>query len=92
MITNRIYEKQNLLSVYFVSFLVGLRIYQHHCTYCFSDATMVARKHLNVGLYVHLLSCFFTMEAECIPCEVRPEFLCVIYMKVKIKSIKLAKE
>jgi len=28
-IINRIYEHQNLLSLYFVSFLVGLRTYQH---------------------------------------------------------------
>ena len=29
MIINRIYETQNLLSLYLVSFLVGLRTYQH---------------------------------------------------------------
>jgi hypothetical protein len=29
MITNRIYEHQNLLSLQLVSFLVGLRTYQH---------------------------------------------------------------
>jgi hypothetical protein len=29
MIINRIYEHQNLLSLYLVSFLVGLRTYQH---------------------------------------------------------------
>jgi len=32
MIINRIYEIQNLLSLYFVSFPVGLRTYQHPCT------------------------------------------------------------
>ena len=35
MIINRIYETQNLLSLYLVSFLVGLRTYQHpwyNCT------------------------------------------------------------
>ena len=31
MIINRIYETQNLLSVYLVSFLVRLRTYQHPC-------------------------------------------------------------
>ena len=31
MIINRIYENQILLSLYFVSFLVGLRTYQHSC-------------------------------------------------------------
>ena len=32
MIINRIYEHQNLLSLQLVSFLVGLRTYQHPCT------------------------------------------------------------
>ena len=32
MIINRIYEHQNLLSLELVSFLVGLRTYQHSCT------------------------------------------------------------
>ena len=31
MIINRIYENQNLLSLEVVSFLVGLRTYQHPC-------------------------------------------------------------
>jgi len=31
MIINRIYETENLLSLQLVSFLVGLRIYQHPC-------------------------------------------------------------
>ena len=31
MIINRIYEHQNLLSLYLVSFLVGLKTYQHTC-------------------------------------------------------------
>jgi hypothetical protein len=31
MIINRIHETQNLLSLWLVSFLVGLRNYQHHC-------------------------------------------------------------
>jgi len=33
MIINRIYETQNLLSLHLVSFLVGLRTYQHPCIY-----------------------------------------------------------
>ena len=33
MIINRIYETQNLLSLWLVSFLVGLRNYQHPCTW-----------------------------------------------------------
>jgi len=32
LIINRIYENQNLLLLYLVSFLVGLRTYQHPCT------------------------------------------------------------
>jgi hypothetical protein len=32
MIINKIYETQNLLSLYLVSFLVGLRTYQHRCS------------------------------------------------------------
>ena len=40
MIINRIYENQNLLSLQLVSFLVGLRTYQHPCTY--SEIVFVA--------------------------------------------------
>ena len=32
MIINRIYETQNLLSLWFFSFMFGLRTYQHPCT------------------------------------------------------------
>jgi hypothetical protein len=32
MIINRLYETQNLLPLYIISFLVGLRTYQHYCT------------------------------------------------------------
>jgi len=32
MTINRIYEHQKLLSLYLVSFLVGIRTYQHPCT------------------------------------------------------------
>jgi hypothetical protein len=43
MIINRIYEHQNLLSLYLVSFLVGLRNYQRpcisHCVQTGSGAT-----------------------------------------------------
>ena len=37
MITNRIYEHQNLLSLQLLSFLVGLRTYQHPYV-AFTDA------------------------------------------------------
>ena len=33
MFRNRVYENQNLLSLQLASFLVGLRTYQHPCTY-----------------------------------------------------------
>jgi hypothetical protein len=33
MIINKIYEHQNLLSLYLFSFVVGLRTYQHLCSY-----------------------------------------------------------
>jgi len=33
MIINRVYEYQNLLSPQLVSFMVGLRTYQHPCMY-----------------------------------------------------------
>ena len=36
MIRNRIYEHQNLLSLELVSFLLGLRTYQHPCIYLFT--------------------------------------------------------
>jgi hypothetical protein len=38
MIINRIYETQNLLSLLLVSFLVGLRTFQHSCTYTNLDS------------------------------------------------------
>ena len=34
MIINRVYETRNLLSLQLVSFLIGLRIYQHPCSVC----------------------------------------------------------
>jgi hypothetical protein len=40
MIINRIYETQNLLSLKLVSFLVGLRTYQHPCI-CGSLLTII---------------------------------------------------
>jgi len=41
MIINRIYETQNLLSLYFLSFLVGLRTYQHPGILCCTINTTV---------------------------------------------------
>ena len=40
MIINRIYENQHLLSLLLVSFLVGLRTYQHHCIYKGADKSL----------------------------------------------------
>ena len=40
MILNRIYETQNLLSLKLVSFLVGLRTYQHPCIWLKGVTTM----------------------------------------------------
>jgi len=45
IIINRIYETQNLLSLYLVSFLVGLRIYQHPCTNSFLRTVLESRRH-----------------------------------------------
>jgi hypothetical protein len=44
MIINRMYEHQNLLSL--VSFLVGLRTYQHPCTY---DLRFIVYLHCSDG-------------------------------------------
>ena len=41
MIINRIYENQNILSLYIVSFLVGLRTYQHPCMNRVADKSLV---------------------------------------------------
>jgi hypothetical protein len=49
MIINRKYESQILLSLEFVSFLVGLRTYQHPCTSCRQTIEV-----LNFTLMVHL--------------------------------------
>jgi len=48
MIINRIYENQNLLSLYLVSFLVGLRTYQHLCNYMLvADNSFLIYKAIN---------------------------------------------
>ena len=45
MIINGIYKTQNLLSLQLVSFLVGLRTYQHPCSYTHSQP------HLSTSTY-----------------------------------------
>ena len=40
MIINRIYETQNILLLYLVSFLIGLRTYQHPCTDSSADYSL----------------------------------------------------
>jgi hypothetical protein len=52
MIINRIYETKNLLSL--VSFLVGLRIYQHPCiTQCNPEASVMRMPWPHWGLLHH---------------------------------------
>jgi len=48
MIINRIYETQNLLSLQLVSFLVGLRTYQHPCN---EEVTIVVTSKHNEMRY-----------------------------------------
>ena len=52
MITNGIYETQNLLSLQLVSFLVGLRTYQHPCTLRHSNRNFFKP---DVIIYVYFL-------------------------------------
>ena len=40
MIINRIYENKNLLSLQLVSFLIGLRTYQHPCSDSGADKSL----------------------------------------------------
>ena len=47
MIINRIYENQNLLSLELVSFLFGLRTYQHSCNIKFSPDSLSGKCDLN---------------------------------------------
>ena len=48
MIINRIYETQNLLSLQLVSFLVGLRTYQHPC-----NSSEIRTQHTSSGLLAY---------------------------------------
>ena len=48
MIINRIYEHQNLLSLWLVSFLVGLRTYQHPVFYELSAACHLITDNLEL--------------------------------------------
>jgi hypothetical protein len=41
MFINRIYKTQNLLSLLFVSYLVGLRTYQHPCKFASEQSYMI---------------------------------------------------
>jgi hypothetical protein len=56
MIMNRIYETQNLLSLQLVSFLVGLRTYQH--------LSQPALAWLKVRYYAEVLVCSRTFDVE----------------------------
>ena len=58
MIINRLYETQNLLSLLLVSFLVGLRTYQHPCTVPVLVYTTVRRAYVSdsIAATVHCLN------------------------------------
>ena len=47
MIMNKTYEQQDLLSLYLVSFLAGLRIYQHPCT-CISTKIFILVTYVEI--------------------------------------------
>jgi hypothetical protein len=55
MFINRIYQSQNLLSLYLVSSLVGLRTYQHQCTVMFILALFNAKIFLSFTVKYILL-------------------------------------
>jgi hypothetical protein len=48
-IINRIYETQNLLSLWLVSFLVGLRTYQYPCTWLCQTPDMCTSSRFHFG-------------------------------------------
>jgi len=60
------YENQNLLSLYLVSFLVGLRTYQHSCTYseCVRSPSYPAYK--SHAPYCHLWLSGFSISSHVI--------------------------
>ena len=53
MIINRIYEHQNLLSLQHVSFLVGLRTYQHPYIYIYINSTNMPPIMIINRIYEH---------------------------------------
>jgi hypothetical protein len=55
MIINRIYENQNLLSLMLVSFLVGLRTYQHPCI-LFGGENISFDASLYIYIYIYIYS------------------------------------
>ena len=65
MIINRTYETRNLLSLWLVSFLVGLRTYQHPCTinlWAQSNGAKIAK--FNGQGYMHSVVCESYMSME----------------------------
>ena len=56
MIINRIYEHKNLLSLLLVSFLVGLRTYQHPCVNVtpWSDGVTICKKMRSLCTVLHV--------------------------------------
>jgi hypothetical protein len=59
MIINMIHETKNLLSLKLISFLVGLRTYQHPCSWYFYTKLITMHVHLNIKLYV---VCFIALS------------------------------
>ena len=59
MIINRIYEHRNLLSMQLVSFLVGLRTYQHPCTYAYLYQTRFMYCYIAVYTRIPLCAPFY---------------------------------
>jgi hypothetical protein len=59
MIINRIYEHQNLLPLYPVSFLVRLRTYQHPCIYIYIYDLLTDVFCLMVRIFLLMLVLFY---------------------------------
>ena len=60
---NRIYEHQNLLSLYFVSFLVGLRTYQHPSTYLIIPCLVPLELEILETTFVEKINTHFMFSA-----------------------------
>jgi len=54
MIINRIYEHQNLLSLWLVSFVFGLRTYQHSCILFDGETISFDACHIYIYIYIYI--------------------------------------